>query len=146
MGDFIELTNESGVRVTVNKSKIVTIFNYRGFVKIFVDGSDDPITVIESYEEVIAAIRVADVAPPQPAPDTSRWIPVSERLPKRETMVIVRTSEHYSDGREYVCGSWYDANGKFLIACGRDVVFRGCHSDEVTDWMPMPDYKKNRGA
>lgn len=61
MGDFIELTNTDGVNVTVNKSKIVTIFNYRGFVKIFVDGSDDPLTVIESYEEVIAAIGAVSI-------------------------------------------------------------------------------------
>lgn len=61
MGDFIELTNTDGVNVTVNKSKIVTIFNYHGFVKIFVDGSDDPLTVIESYEEVIAAIGAVSI-------------------------------------------------------------------------------------
>jgi len=58
---------------------------------------------------------------------TPRWIPVSERLPERDTAVLVHTDmdgTHAAsfDGEEWFC----DYGGAWLFP-------------NVTHWMPLPE-------
>lgn len=77
-----------------------------------------------------------------------KWIPVTERLPKRDGCYIVTACD---EGYPYGEGIWYDTVVVMVEYCddGRWLWYEGeteydlC--DIVTHWMPMPEPPMRKG-
>lgn len=99
-------------------------------------------------------IRVAEVRESlKTMPSAQRWIPVSERLPKDETKVLVTVFFHgvkdysggwnahikpsfYVDIAEHYDDEWHSDSDEYKIARNRH---------EVIAWMPLPEpYKEDK--
>ena len=66
---------------------------------------------------------------------TSEWIPVSERLPKNVSTVIVQVKEC-----EKPTFGWYGPINGWRLS---DNVYEGVTEFSVTAWMPLPEpYKE----
>lgn len=64
------------------------------------------------------------------APAANRWIPCSERLPGKDTSVIIYVAGHR-------VSAYYDAvNGIFRLTESDDLFYL---SSAVTHWMPLPE-------
>ena len=61
-----------------------------------------------------------------------KWIPVTERLPEKNTSVLV----YYKHGRNIF---WYDEKDGF---CDIDQYGMNCPDGTVTHWMPLPEPPK----
>lgn len=63
------------------------------------------------------------------------WIPVSERLPKKNTEVLATTESGYITIAEWLeYDHWFIHEGS-----------SNAHTDELTAWMPLPDAYKTEG-
>ena len=89
-----------------------------------------------SYEDLEAALREAK----RSLSEGIRWIPVSERLPEPNVLVLAiessaavveqRTIAHYSPGppkRHMLATDWIDAWGEYI---------------DASHWMPLPETPK----
>lgn len=81
MSDFIKLTTENGTHVAVNVSQIQNIFGYHGSTLIWIDGSDGPLLVTESYDDILDTIGAVDIIGAKSAPDESDQI-VCKKYPE----------------------------------------------------------------
>ena len=63
-------------------------------------------------------------------PAVNRWIPCSERMPEKDTSVIIYAAGHR-------VSAYYDAaNGVFRLTEENGLFYR---KSAVTHWMPMPE-------
>lgn len=76
-----------------------------------------------------------------------RWIPVSERMPKEETYVLISKKPSPLSGKKWcvtVAGRFIDGRSRKVE--WRDIGFGRIYDDDVLAWMPLPEpYKKEGG-
>lgn len=91
----------------------------------------------DAYKIIEEEVDAAEVEPKQ------RWIPVTERLPEDDTIVLVVSLLHHKPYPAFqIGGVWYDS---FLVACQIAI---GMDDEEtiddsgITHWMPLPEPPK----
>ena len=65
---------------------------------------------------------------------TTQWIPVTERLPEYDSVVLVTDGEDIGTGYRYVLGK--------IGFTGWAVPFADIEEDDVSHWMPLPEPPK----
>jgi hypothetical protein len=66
--------------------------------------------------------------------NVGKWIPVTERLPEYDSVVLVTNGEDVGTGYRYVLGE--------IGFTGWAVPFADIEEDDVSHWMPLPEPPK----
>ena len=92
---------------------------------------------------VVTAITEMPTIEPDP-----QWIPCNERLPDKETYVLISKKPHPLTGKKWcvtIAGRFVDGRSRKLE--WRDIGFGRIVDDEILAWMPLPEpYKERREA
>ena len=102
------------------------------------------------YEQLIAVLRAVDeydtgyakliwgaadaIEVLSKVKKTTQWIPVTERLPEYDSVVLVTDGEDVGTGYRYVLGK--------IGFTGWAVPFADIKEDDVSHWMPIPEPPK----
>lgn len=95
------------------------------------DFKSDGRTVADSFEDIINALPLA-----QPE---QRWIPVNERLPEDEYVLISKIPTKISGSRWSVAIAIRTADPRSRKIQWRDSGFGVIQDDKVLAWMPLPE-------
>jgi hypothetical protein len=72
-----------------------------------------------------------------------KWIPVSERLPQAQKMILMHLPNSHRGPVAY--GFRDFATGKFMVGVSSSTHWMTCEGeDRVTHWMPLPEAPDGR--
>lgn len=105
---------------------------YRSAVRMCKRGSD--------FEDACCAIEDAHEVLPEP-----KWIPVGERLPEEEYVIISKKPTKLSGSKWCVTMAIRTADPRSGKIRWRDIGFGVIPDDDVLAWMPLPERYREDG-